>query len=341
MDNAYLDGLDNSAQELGEIREAERARLRPRDKMQILILAGLDIAVFVFIGIYLIATGAAKPFDKIRDNAAFDPAKDYFNVASVFDQLTPTLAGAEYPAGILETFRPLYSENADTVGWLRIPGTGIDGVVLQAEDNVYYERRDFYKAWDNRTRVYFADFRNTFGQGAASFSKVTILYGHHLTADERIWAELENYKDPEYYKTHPVLEFDTLYGQYKWKVFSCMITSATPEKDGGSLFYYWDPYVTDANTVAFCTEALNRSWFVNPAVNVAATDKILCLSTCNYDISNEDIRCVVVARLVRDGESPEVDVSQTYANENRRMPQLWYDQQGIPNPYRNTPVFSQ
>ena len=341
MNDVYLDSLHNSAEDLGDIKRADAAKLSPRDKRQIVVLALLDAAVIVFIGLYLMLTGSADIYKEIKKNAAFDPAVDYYNVADAFAALTPTLNAVSFPEGMQQSFRALYSENADTVGWLKIAGTGIDGVVLQAEDNAFYERRDFYKRDDKRTRVFFADFRNYIGENAASLSKVTILYGHHLTADERIWAELENYKDPEYYKTHPVIEFNTIYGNYKWKVFACMITSSSAEKDGGNLFYYWNPYVTDEQTVAFCTEVLNRSWFVNPAVNIAATDKLLCLSTCNYEISMEDIRCVVFARLVRDGESAEVDVSGTYFNEDRRMPQLWYDQPGLANPYINTPVFGQ
>ncbi len=341
MNDVYLDGLSNSAEDFEDIRKADRARLDPRDRRQILVLAALDIAVFVFIGVYLIMTGSANAFRHIRENAAFDPEKDYFNVASVFADLSPALSGTEYPEGMQAEYRALYSENGDTAGWLKIPGTGIDGVVVQAADNEFYERRDFYRERDVRTRIYFADYRNVIAPGANSLSKVTILYGHHLTADERIWAELENYKDPAYYKAHPVIEFNTIYGNYKWKVFACMTTAVEADKDGGKVFYYWNPYVRDDQTIAFCTEVLNRSWFVNPAVNIAATDRLLCLSTCDYDITPEDIRCVVFARMVRDGESEDVDVSGAYFNENRRMPQVWYDQRGAANPYKYTPVFGQ
>ena len=47
-----------------------------------------------------------------------------------------------------------------------------------------------------------------------------------------------------------------------------------------------------------------------------------------------------MARLVRSGESDDVDVSGAYANENRRMPQIYYDRNGLQNPYAGVPVFS-
>ena len=289
--------------------------------------------------IYLMAKGT-DAFSRIRENAAFDPAEAYYNVAEAFPETEPKLRAAEFPAGIREEFKALYSENKDVAGWLRIPGTGIDGPFVQAQDNDYYLRRNFYGEKDNRTRLFFADYRNVFGAGG-ELSKVTIIYGHHLSADTRIFAEIENYLDLEYYKTHPTVELDTLYGHTVWKVFGCFICSVDADKDSGATFYYWNPYITDEQTVPFCSEVLTRSWFVNPGVDIAVTDKLLCLSTCTYRIKNdEDNRCVLMARLVRPGEDENVDVSAAYANTNRRMPHAWYVQEGLQDPYVQMPVFS-
>ena len=68
-------------------------------------------------------------------------------------------------------------------------------------------------------------------------------------------------------------------------------------------------------------------------VDIKPTDKILTLSTCNYDWDAQ--RLVVVARLVREGENPSVDTSLAKKNENPRYPQIYYDQKGITNPYRD------
>jgi sortase B len=215
--------------------------------------------------------------------------------------------------------------------------------VLKAENNEKYERANFYLQSDHRGSIWM-DYRNALGRSASSLSKVTILYGHHLTTDECIFAQLENYLDVEYYKSHPVIEMNTIYDNYKWKVFACFITNVEPQDDNGHVFYYWDPAVTDDETLAFTGEILSRSWFRNLAVDLRATDKFLCLSTCTYMLTKPEYiesRCVVMARLVRDGESEQVDVSGAVPNEEHRMPQVWYTQQGIANPYRNVPVFNE
>ena len=47
-----------------------------------------------------------------------------------------------------------------------------------------------------------------------------------------------------------------------------------------------------------------------------------------------------MARLVRDGESSEVDTSKAVVNENQRFPQAWYDAKGNRNPFKNADKFT-
>lgn len=343
--SAYLDALNDTAEDLRDLQETEKKKATKGDKIYITVMAVLNVAVLLFIGFYLRATGKAEPLKPIREEVSFDPAVEFYNGSAVLSDLKPALRGVKFPDGLQESFRALYAQNEDTVGWLRINGTAIDYVVVKGESNEKYERTDFFGREDRRASIWM-DYRNTLGVGSGALSKVTILYGHHLSEDETIFAELENYRDVAYYKAHPVVEFNTIYNNYKWKVFACIVTNVDPEDDNGRFFYYWNPLVTDAETLDFCNEIARRSWFFNPAVDIVPTDKLLCLSTCTYMMDYSlydwyDMRCVVMARLVRDGEDPEVDVSGAYQNENRRMPQLWYDQNDLENPYVNVRIFGQ
>ena len=62
------------------------------------------------------------------------------------------------------------------------------------------------------------------------------------------------------------------------------------------------------------------------------TDRLLTLSTCYSEF--EDARLVVIARLVRPGESTEVDTSKAVENPNPRYPQAYYDENKLTNPYK-------
>ena len=333
----YLDSLENSHEDVRDIKAAENKKMSERDKRIIAVLAALDALVFAVIGIYIYVTGSADEY-----NIAELPSVVFYDPTDAFaGELNTFIRKADFPQGIQPRFRMLYSENSDSVGWIKIDGTSVDYPVLRGETNEKYERADFYGEYDRRGSI-FMDNRNTIGATRGSLSKVTVIWGHHLTEDMTIFADVEKYMDAEYYKQHPVIEMDTLYEDYKWKIFACFTANTEPEDDGGNLFYYWDPYISDNDTPGFANECITRSWFINPAVDIKPTDKLLCLSTCTYILNKSEyhsIRCVLMARLVRNGEKEAVDVSGAYQNENKRMPQLYYDINGIQNPYAGIPCW--
>ena len=97
--------------------------------------------------------------------------------------------------------------------------------------------------------------------------------------------------------------------------------------------------MTAESFAEFIVEVDKRSLY-HTDVEVLPTDKILTLSTCTRDMDlsprkQQDARCVVMARLVRDGEDASVDVSAVQINENPKYPQLWYDKHKTANPFRN------
>lgn len=52
------------------------------------------------------------------------------------------------------------AKNDDIVGWLKIDDLKIDGAVVQAEDNHYYERKNEWKQY-SWTGSFFADYECT------------------------------------------------------------------------------------------------------------------------------------------------------------------------------------
>ncbi len=233
--------------------------------------------------------------------------------------------------GILEKYRSAYNANNDLVGWIVVPNTSINHPVVQGKNNEYYLRKSFYGEYQKRGTI-FMDYRDH----AQPLCKNTILYGHNYL-DSTMFADLEKYKDIEFYKTSPVIQFDTIYEKHKWKVVAVFLTNADDDDDNGYTFNYIYPFMTDDNFEEFMDEVKMRSlYFTN--VDVKKTDKILTLSTCTRDMDikgngETNARFVVIARLVRDGESETVDVSKTVKNDNPRYPQIWYDAHGLSNPY--------
>lgn len=79
-------------------------------------------------------------------------------------------------ADVLEALDYEISQNRDTIGWLKIPGTKINNSVLQSYDNAYYLRQDERRKY-SLYGCYFADYECSFGT-RDDLSPNTIIYGH-------------------------------------------------------------------------------------------------------------------------------------------------------------------
>lgn len=248
--------------------------------------------------------------------------------------------------------RPDYSEyvaqNPETVGWITIPGTTIDFPVVQSVDNEYYMNHNFEQK-KHYCGAIFMDYRND----AKDLDANTIIYGHNNYNDGVVFSELSHYEDIEFYKEHPVIEFNTLDKYYKWKIYAVMITNRLPIEDNGYVLNYIYPHIEGPNFKGYIEEVNKRTLYYT-GVDIKDGDKILTLQTCmrtfdikgnskypnNYPAGNPtyyraQAGIVILARAVRPGEDPTVDTSKAYVNENPKYPQIYYDKHGIENPFKN------
>ena len=201
------------------------------------------------------------------------------------------------PEQTLEKIDVYKSSNADTVAWLKIPGTSLNDPIVKAVDNDFYLLNNFDKESDERGALY-ADYRNKFGPASDSLSRNTVIYGHSMK-DGSMFSQIFPYKELDFLNENPIIEF-TVNGEteYRWKIFSCMVTDIS--------FYYIEPDPDDETFNNIITEAKIRSSF-QTNVDVNVNDKILTLSTCTYELDSDDIRFVVMARALRPNESEDVD----------------------------------
>lgn len=117
------------------------------------------------------------------------------------------------------------------------------------------------------------------------------------------------------FKRNPVIEYNTLYADYQWKVYAVFLTNSKAEHDNGYIFnYIFTNLSSDDKFKEYISEIDQRKLY-STGVDIRPDDKILTLSTCNYDWDEQ--RLVVVARLVREGEDASVDTSLAKKNETR------------------------
>lgn len=234
-------------------------------------------------------------------------------------------------------FEEMRAINPGFVGWIKVPNTNISLPVAKYVDNSFYLSHDFYKKYDQRGTV-FMDCHND----PVNLDPNTILYGHNCY-DGTMFSDLEKYQDIEFYKSSPVIEFTTEKGTLKWKVYAVFITTAKAEEDNGYVFNYIYPDMSGENFTGFINE-VNKRRLYETNVDITDGDNMLVLSTCvrNLDTYSNgktsyraDGRLVVLARLLREGESADVNLDGITLNPAPKYPQQWYDKYNKSNPYES------
>ncbi len=183
---------------------------------------------------------------------------------------------------LVSNYDRLLEINPDTVGWLKVLGTKINYPVVRAQDNKYYLERDFYGNKDYSGWV-FMDYRN----GIDTMDDNTIIYAHNRYTSGVMFGTLTNVRKKSWYTNEDnlLITFNTLHGQYKWKVFSIYSIDVTSD-------YLLTNFVNDNDRLKFFNMLKNRSQ-VKLDTEINANSKILTLSTC----LDNDKRLVVHAVL--------------------------------------------
>lgn len=328
----------NKAERYGGVSEfytALKGGKAQKDKLprsEIIRRVTLAFAVICFITSAAILTDAfiLEPYNESKQSSEMESmihttvsdnkADPWFEIKSKYPDI-------DFPSGMNPAFANLYAANRDFAGWVSIPEMDINYAVVQGKDNKEYERRDFYR---NSTSygVPFFDYRNSL----QSLDRNTVIYGHNMRRDDKLFGTLEQYRTVDGFKKAPLIGMSTLYGDYTFKIYAVYITNSNRSDDNGNFLNYIFTNTTDEKFANYIAE-IDKRKFYSTGVDIKPTDKILTLSTCCYDFS--DARLVVVGRLLREGESPAVDVSLAAANPSPKLPQAYYKSNGGENPHKN------
>ena len=280
-------------------------------KLVFLVALVVFIGAFSYLAVYL--------NDRLKYEASINYAEELVNQ-------NDTTVGTDQ---IMNKYRDLYNDNNDFCGWITIPNTNVDGAIYQTLNNSYYINHNGQKK-SSIYGAYFADYKCTIAAEGSS-QNITV-YGHHMR-DQTMFAQIRKYKDISFYKENPTLTFDTLYSSSKYKVFAAFITNADPADDNGYFFdFAVQGFINQEDFLAWIEQVRRRS-IINTAVDVVEGDDILTLSTCTYELGTSmDMRFVVMARKVRDGETETVNVADATQNATPLYPAAWYKRFGSKKP---------
>ena len=218
---------------------------------------------------------------------------------------TIALITPEFRERILEK----QQRNKDTVGWLYIPDTSVDQVVLKTpvnQTNEYYLGIDF-EGRPDRDGTFCTDRRAVFGTGYRDeLSRNITIYGHSWDDDPdgKLFSQLKRFRDADFAREHPYIFFSTEAEDMVWEVFAVF------EAPTDLVYNYPD---LPENYFYDILDIIDAASLYSYDIAISPEDKILTLSTCIYSVQGHEqlpeineYRFVVMARLA----SPEEAIKQ-------------------------------
>lgn len=198
---------------------------------------------------------------------------------------TTTTTTTVYDIQYEKVFSTLQEINKDTIGWLTVNNTRIDYPVVQAKDNDYYLKRDYYQN-KNRHGWIFMDYRNN----PDELNENTIIYGHNL-ANQTMFGTLRYALNSYWYKksANQIITFNTPNENMKFQIFSIYTIPTTND--------YLDITFPTTDAYQSYIDLVKGRSIYDFNIEVTTDDKILTLSTC---ANGNDKRLVIHAKLIKE-----------------------------------------
>jgi len=177
----------------------------------------------------------------------------------------------------------LTSINPDAVGWLKVNNTNIDYAVLQAPDNEYYLNYNIYNEKDPNGWI-FLDYEND----STKVDDNIIIYGHNRYVNGVMFGTLNKtlYKNWYTKEENQIIRYDTIYGSYKYKIFSIYTIPTTND-------YLTTNFDNTNEKIKFFNKLKKRSIY-DFGVTLDENSKIITLSTCQSDTTRLVVHGILI-----------------------------------------------
>ena len=209
----------------------------------------------------------------------------------------PRLSETAYPDNpgrkTSDRFRALQKENRDIIGWLTV-GKIVDEPVVQ-RDNIFYMDHDV-RGESNVNGAVFLDENVSLQTRPAGL----ILYGHNMR-DGGMFGRLRNYEKISFYRSCPILTFDTAYENGRYVIFAAGIVNVEDENAENFLDFF-GVITRNIHERERAIETLKKVTPYDCGVDVSPEDQLLLLVTCD---GKDEERRIVAARRIREGEAED------------------------------------
>ncbi len=194
---------------------------------------------------------------------------------------------------ISPVFYQLQGQNKDIVAWLKIDGLLEEAVVQR--DNTYYLTHNAL-GQNSVTGALFLD-ENC---DLRTVPTQMVIHGHNMK-EGAMFGSLKKYKvkDASYYRAHPFIDFNTMYENGRYVIFSVAEVDIRSGKPDYLPFWHNTRFSSVDAFMSYVERAQLLSQF-RCNVDVQPGDRLLTLSTCTGTDDNK--RLVIMARKIRKDE---------------------------------------
>src|SRR5699024_10762423 len=137
-----------------------------------------------------------------------------------------------------------------------------------------------YYGDESRAGSIFMDYRNDI----TSENLNTVVYGHRMK-DGSMFQHLTKFLDEDFFKSHLTFEYDTLYDSYEAEIFSVYNTLTD--------FNYIQTDFSSKEEYGELLDKMQEKSRFKTDVEVSADDQIITLSTCDYELDQNEGRLVI------------------------------------------------
>lgn len=176
--------------------------------------------------------------------------------------------------------------NEDYVGWLTIYGTGVDGPVLQGEDNNEYLRTDIYHEYSIAGTLFMDELVDTEVDGNI------IIYGHMMN-DSTMFGDLKKYKDKSFLAENNIVRWEDVRGEHYYKLFAATLVSGSATNTGYLNLQQWANIIDEQETKLMLGILKEKSFLYQDNM-FRGEGQYIFLMTCDYTWNN--YRLVLVGK---------------------------------------------
>ena len=290
-------GEESASVKMDEIVRKELVRIERRRKLTRAALAVLGVVCLGYFGLYswfnYRTENNYEELNELKNKPVITQHNGEQNgqpEEQTGPQFTLDSEVTETPE-VLEEYKNLLIVNKRLIGWVKIDDTNIDYPVVQTEDNEYYLTHNLNQQYDKNGTIFLDK-----DCSVLKPSTNLIIYGHHMQSG-RMFGNLDYYQDEEYYKKHPLIQFDTIYEKGTWQIMYVFRSKVYSEDVITFKYYQFIDAGSEKEFDSYMKEMADMSLY-DTGVTAEYGDRLLTLSTCDYREANG--RFVVVAKRIKE-----------------------------------------